>query len=158
MTDKLLALIDGFADLRVLVIGEAMLDSYLDGSTRRLCPEAPVPVVDVTAQRRMPGGAANTADNLCSLGACVQFLSVIGDDAEGMVLGQALANAGVSTEHVLSQPARRTLTKQRVYAGTQLLLRFDEGDTCRIDLERERVLLARLASLFPRSDAVVISD
>ncbi|NJL32893.1 MAG: hypothetical protein HC893_02370 [Chloroflexaceae bacterium] len=72
-----------FPNLRVLVIGEAILDSYLAGAAGRLCSEAPVPVVDVQTHSDVPGGAANTAANIHSMGAHVALLSVIGDDDEG---------------------------------------------------------------------------
>jgi bifunctional ADP-heptose synthase (sugar kinase/adenylyltransferase) len=79
-------IVDAFAGLNVLVVGESMLDSYLQGTTSRLCPEAPVPVVDLSAGLDQPGGAANSAHNARCLGAGVAFLSVGGDDAEGGVL------------------------------------------------------------------------
>src|SRR5207245_6541920 len=90
--------IDAFAGFHVLVIGEAMLDSYLEGTTDRLCPEAPVPVVAISARRDAPGGAANTAVNVRSLGGRVSFVSVIGQDAEGRQLLQSLKDRGISTE------------------------------------------------------------
>ena len=83
MNDKLLKVVDRFAGLRVGVIGEAMLDVYTEGDVSRICREAPVPVVTVSEERAVPGGAANTAANLVSLGARPRFLSVVGDDYEG---------------------------------------------------------------------------
>jgi D-beta-D-heptose 7-phosphate kinase/D-beta-D-heptose 1-phosphate adenosyltransferase len=82
-------LVDRFAGLRVLVVGEAMLDHYLEGATERLCREAPVPIVDVARQADAPGGAANTAANARALGARVTLLSVVGADAEGEALARA---------------------------------------------------------------------
>ncbi len=69
-----------WTNLHVLVIGEAMLDCYLEGTSNRLCREAPVPIVDISNREDVPGGAANTAANLNRLGASVSFLSVIGND------------------------------------------------------------------------------
>src|SRR4051794_35407982 len=122
-------IIDRFAGRQVLVIGEAMLDSYLDGSTGRLCREAPVPVVEVQRRTDAPGGAANTAVNVASLGGRVSFLSVVGDDTEGRILRQALEERGVGTQHLLVEPGRRTIAKHRVIAAGQMLVRFDQGDT-----------------------------
>ena len=158
MNTNLSALVDAFAGLKVLVLGEAMLDTYLEGSTGRFCQEAPVPIVSLSSRRDLPGGAANTALNLRSLGADVRFLSVRGYDPEGAVLAQALEQRGVGTEHLLTHPARRTLTKQRVVAASQILLRLDQGTTAPLDEDTEQELIARLASLFAQVDAVVVSD
>src|SRR5947209_359579 len=82
MNYDLLHWTDAIAGLRVAVLGEAMLDVYLDGAVRRFCPEAPVPVVALAGRTEIPGGAANTAVNVHALGGRVHFLSVTGDDAE----------------------------------------------------------------------------
>ncbi len=153
-----LAMIDSFAKRKVLVVGEAMLDSYLQGTSSRLNREAPVPIVDVREQVYVPGGAANTAVNLRSLGVQVAFLSVVGDDHEGGQLLRSLEERGVSAEHVLKQEGRGTLSKQRVIAGSQMVVRFDQGTTSAVDAGTERKLTARLVRLFVESDAVVISD
>jgi D-beta-D-heptose 7-phosphate kinase/D-beta-D-heptose 1-phosphate adenosyltransferase len=142
----------------VLVIGDAMLDSYLEGTASGLCREAPVPVVALAAREDVPGGAANTAANLRALGAQVSLLAVTGADAEAELLGRALEARGVATEHLLARPDRRTLAKQRVVAAGQVLVRFDQGSTTPLDAAAERALLERLDRLFPTSDAVVISD
>src|SRR3954454_4517679 len=101
MSPHLARYIDAFAGLRVLVIGEAMLDSYLEGTTGRLCREAPVPIVALTGRRDAPGGAANTAANARALGARVSFLSVAGEDPEGALLRRALDDRGVYTDGLL---------------------------------------------------------
>lgn len=150
--------LDAFRDLRVVVVGEAMLDSYLDGGSSRLCPEAPVPVVSVSGRRDAPGGAANTAVNLHALGANVAFLSVVGDDAEAMFLRRCLEQHGLTTQYLLTQSGRRTLSKQRICAGGQILVRFDQGDTCHIDPNSEQRLIESLSALVSSCDAVVISD
>lgn len=154
----LVKLLDAFAGLKTLVIGEAMLDCYLSGVANRLCQEAPVPVVTVTDLSRVPGGAANTAVNVKTLGGLVTFLSVIGDDWEGAILRQALEEQGISTKHVLTQPGRRTLAKQRVISSSQLLVRFDQGSTDAIDSETEQALINELERCFADCDAVIVSD
>ncbi|MFN8485905.1 MAG: D-glycero-beta-D-manno-heptose 1-phosphate adenylyltransferase [Anaerolineae bacterium] len=147
-----------FPGLRVLVIGDAILDSYSDGVADRLCREAPVPVVTVDSRVDAPGGAANTAANLCRLGAEVDFLSVVGSDYEAALLRQALAAEGVATEHVLSHPARRTLAKHRVLSQGHLLVRFDQGSTGPVDRRTEGTIIERLTVMFHASDAVIVSD
>src|SRR5947209_20483764 len=99
-----------------------MLDTYLEGTTGRLCREAPVPIVALTGRRDAPGGAANAAVNARALGARVSFLSVIGDDPEGATLRNALEERGVATDLLLNDSTRRTLAKQRVVASSQLLV------------------------------------
>ena len=147
-----------FARLRVLVVGEAILDSYLHGTADRLCREAPVPVVALERRVDEPGGAANTAVNAGSLGGQVTFLSVIGDDPEGELLKSALEGHGIGTEHLLCAPSRRTLAKHRVLAGDQLVVRFDQGSMAPLDERTERALIERFHDLFPRHDAVIVSD
>jgi D-beta-D-heptose 7-phosphate kinase/D-beta-D-heptose 1-phosphate adenosyltransferase len=151
-------LVDAFAALRVLVIGEAMLDRYLEGHTGALCREAPVPVVTVARTRDVPGGAANTAANAASLGARTTLLSVVGPDAEGAVLRGALAAGAVQTECVLARAPRRTLTKHRLIAAGQMLVRFDQGTTEPIDARSEAELIRLLGQLYPTADAVIVSD
>lgn len=158
MTKPLLDLIDGFAGLKVLVIGEAMLDSYLIGTTDRVCREAPVPIVALSERRDMPGGAANAAANIASLGGAAVFLSVVGDDAEGALLRDALEAHGVPTGALLIEGGRRTLVKHRLVAAAQVLVRFDQGDTDPISTFIEDALIAQLTTLLPECDAVVISD
>ncbi len=158
MNAGILDLTHRFADLRVLVIGEAMLDSYLDGYTDRLSREAPVPVVSVTERKDAGGGAANTAANVATLGAQVTFLSVIGDDEDGQLLRRVLEARGVNTHHIVVEPGRRTLAKRRVSAGGQMLVRFDQGDTAAISAESEAALIERLSHLFTEVDGIIVSD
>ena len=151
-------LISAWAGLRVLVLGEAMLDRYLHGSASRLSPEAPVPVVAVSGRDEAPGGAANTAVNVAALGGSPTLLSVLGVDSEGQALTEALAGYGVDAQNVFSNSARQTSTKQRVVAGSQMVVRFDEGSTEPIDAETEGQLVDRLRELWSDHDAVVVSD
>src|SRR5687767_3093994 len=97
-------LMDRFASLRVLVVGDAILDSYMEGRAERISREAPVPIVAVDRSMDAPGGAANVAANAASLGATVSFVSVIGDDREGDRLCTLLREHGVDTEHLLVEP------------------------------------------------------
>jgi D-beta-D-heptose 7-phosphate kinase / D-beta-D-heptose 1-phosphate adenosyltransferase len=158
MTTTLPDLVDRFAGLEVAVIGEAMLDVYLEGTAERLCREAPVPVVSVHDRQDAPGGAANTAANVRSLGAQTSLLSVTGNDNEGSILHRALEDLGVDTTYMLSEPSRRTLAKQRVIADGQVLLRFDHGSAEPVGPDVEEALVDRLTVLFPRLDALIISD
>jgi D-beta-D-heptose 7-phosphate kinase/D-beta-D-heptose 1-phosphate adenosyltransferase len=151
-------LIDALAGREVLVLGEAMVDSYLEGNVARFCPEAPVPIFTLGARHDLPGGAANTAVNAQSLGGRVRFLSVVGQDAEGQILRQALVERGIDPENLLSDGSQRTLLKQRVVAGSQFLLRLDQGSTQNLATPTEEALLERLGALYPKCQGVILAD
>ncbi len=158
MDKKLFELMDEFSSQNIIVIGEAMLDTYLKGRSDHLCFEAPVPVVSVEDQQNIPGGAANTAYNVHTLGGKVHFLSVIGNDVEGRLLVAAMEEEGICTENIFMDPMRKTLSKQRVVSENQMLVRFDQGDTGPIGRQAENYLVARLKELFNNCDALIISD
>ncbi len=158
MDKKLFELMDEFSSLNIVVIGEAMLDTYLKGSSDHLCFEAPVPVVSVQEQENIPGGGANTAYNVHTLSGNVHFLSVVGNDVEGRQLVAALEDGGISTENIFMDPMRKTMAKQRVLSENQMLVRFDQGDTAPINRRAEDYLIARLKELFDQCDAVILSD
>jgi len=150
----LLSVLEQFSRSRILVIGEAMLDRYLHGAATRLCQETPVPVVTLSHAIDQPGGAANTAVNLQSLGADVTLLSVIGNDWEGTRLQQVLQ----PIRGIVKASDRTTLTKQRVMDGDRLLLRFDQGSTESLTTELENKLITELEAQWNDYDAVIISD
>lgn len=158
MSLDLLHLIDTWNSLTVLVLGDAMLDAYLNGHADRLCRDAPAPVVALDQQQDVPGGAANTATNLVSLGGRSVFLSVIGADREGDRLQQALSQHGVATADLIRSSQRSTLAKQRIMAGSQILARLDQGSVEAIDLDLEQQVIDRLIEQFPQCDAVIVSD
>jgi len=158
MSHVLFPVLDAFAGVRVLVIGEAMLDSYLNGHSERLCREAPVPVVDVFDRRDVPGGGANTAVNAAALGARVTFLSVVGADDEAERLATTLTALGIAADGLLRDPQRRTLVKQRVLAGGQILLRLDAGSRDELGATAEAELVARVRRAWREVDAVIVSD
>ncbi|MBE9011068.1 hypothetical protein IQ250_12705 [Pseudanabaenaceae cyanobacterium LEGE 13415] len=149
-----LSVLEQFSRSRILVIGEAMLDRYLHGKATRLCQETPVPVVTLSQRIDQPGGAANTAINLQSLGAAVTLLSVVGEDWEGMRLQQVMPGI----QGMITASDRTTLTKQRVMEGDRLLLRFDHGTTEALNTELEDRLIIELETQWNDYDAVIISD
>jgi len=157
VTTNLAPLIDAFARLRVVVLGDAMLDRHLAGRCGRVCPEAPVPVVALAGRRDAPGGAANAAANAAALGAEVRLLAAVGDDDEGGALRVAVEQAGVAADLRVCR-GRRTLTKTRVAADGHLLVRLDQGDTGPLPAACERALISRLRDAVPACDAVLVSD
>lgn len=153
-----LDLIHRFGELRALVVGDAMLDSYLEGTASRLCTEGPVPVVTKTGEERSPGGAANTATNLRALGAHVNLLGVTGADEAGAHLRAALQGCGVDSSLLLQHPSASTLHKLRVLANGQYVVRFDEGDTRGAAPEVHQRLMAALVRAWAECEVVVVSD
>ncbi|MFN2490000.1 MAG: D-glycero-beta-D-manno-heptose 1-phosphate adenylyltransferase [Actinomycetota bacterium] len=150
--------LDSFHHQRVLVVGEAMLDSYLEGASSRLCQEAPVPIVAVSSRSDAPGGAANVAVNVCALGGRARLLSVVGADQAADTVRTGLEGRGVGTEDLVADPRRRTLSKGRVVSNGQLVVRVDEGTTDPVSPEVQAELVARLSAQWAHCDAVVVSD
>ena len=154
----LLELIGKFGSLDVTVIGDAMLDNYMDGEAARMCREAPVPVVDLLETVDRAGGAANTAANVAALGANVRFVGVVGDDTYGRRLLRTIEEAGLYPGDLIVARGRETLSKCRLVANNQLIARIDSGDTQDVDEETEARLVATLAQALSGSDLLIISD
>lgn len=119
-------MLDGFGDVELVVVGDAVLDCWLAGPARSLSREAPVPVVTVDGVTCAPGGAANTAVNVAALGGVARFVTVVGADADGRRLTGELRDAGVDTAEVLASPGWRTTAKRRLVADGHVLARLDE--------------------------------
>ncbi len=158
MTDQMQRLINDFSRVRVLVIGDVLLDVYMQGTPGRICREAPVPVVDLASRTQMPGGAANVAVNLRALGAQVRLVGVTGMDREGQQLRHRLEDLQVATDHLLAVEGRRTRTKNRVLASSQMLVRFDEGTVDELAPETEEQIMRNLPALYSSADVVIVSD
>ncbi len=152
--------LDAFEGLTVLVIGDVMLDAYFKGPTDRISPEAPVPVVSVDHRDKRPGGAANVALNLRSLGARPVICSVIGDDQEGKEFRDLMEGSDTSTRGLIASENRRTTVKTRVISQGQQLMRVDEEDAHELSDEELQLLLQRIEDVFDEMspDAVVFED
>ena len=119
--------IPDFSGLRVLVVGDLMLDQYWFGPTSRISPEAPVPVVQVQRIELRPGGAANVVTNLGSLGIATTVCGLIGDDDNGVELTALLEKSGATA--ALTRSTRNpTITKLRVLSRNQQLIRLETAD------------------------------
>jgi len=143
---------------RILVVGDVMLDHYLHGESQRISPEAPVPVVDIRSEQTLLGGAANVMHNLQALGARVDAIGIVGTDAAGEQLRTMLQGIGISTEGLFADGSRQTTTKTRVVVAGQQVVRFDRESATPVDAAVTERVLARLAALNPRPDAILISD
>ncbi|MGN6598922.1 MAG: D-glycero-beta-D-manno-heptose 1-phosphate adenylyltransferase [Actinomycetes bacterium] len=157
--DSLTDVVARFSGTEVVVLGDAMLDTWLEGSATRLCREAPVPALTVKRRREEPGGAANAAANLAALGARVHLVSVVGDDADGERLVRRCAEAGVDVSGVIVEAGRHTVAKQRLVADGTMLARFDEGlgDGAASE-ETVGQLLAAARKLLRRVPVLVVCD
>ena len=136
-----------------------MIDAYMWGKVRRISPEAPVPVVEITRREQRVGGAANVVKNLHALGAEVDVISVVGTDSEGEMLEQLLAE--ISNPHLERDGSRPTTVKTRVISGGQHVVRVDEEATHALPSDiQHKVLdsLGRLIASDNRPDAVILED
>lgn len=123
--DELEKLIDAFPQVHLLVMGDVVLDEYLYGEVDRVSPEAPVPVVHVSRESVLLGGAGNVVRNIVALGGRCSFCSVVGDDADGDRVLELIEQLAVSTEAVVRAAGRPTTRKTRVVARSQQIVRFD---------------------------------
>ncbi|MDX1909808.1 MAG: PfkB family carbohydrate kinase [Bacteroidia bacterium] len=146
------------SQLRVLVVGDMMLDQYLWGRVDRISPEAPVPVVEVSHTENRPGGAANVALNVAAMGATAWPAGIIGQDASGQALQALMQAQGFELRGMVPSPVRTTTTKTRVLAQGQQMLRFDREDRFALtpaELETFRTALDTLAA---EADVIILED
>jgi len=147
-----------FTGARVLVVGDIILDHFLWGSVSRISPEAPVPVVNVTRENMMLGGAANVLHNLYALGAKASLCGVIGNDVMGDQLLGLLADVSASTDGVIKVDDRPTIKKTRVIAHNQQVVRVDREVNQPVPVEAVEKILAYIDANIDNFDAVIISD
>ena len=127
-----------FRKTRILVVGDVMLDHYIWGKVSRISPEAPVPVVNVTKENLLLGGAANVVNNIHSLGGKVSVCGVIGRDDAGRQLIHLLQRQGIHTDGLIVEQGRPTTIKTRVIAHNQQVVRFDRETKNGIDRDTHR--------------------
>ena len=153
-----IALLKKLSTVRVLCIGDVMLDRFLYGKVDRISPEAPVPVVHVSQEIEMLGGAGNVVQNITSLGASVHFVSVIGDDTAGTRIETLLASLKTATAFFDKQAHQATTVKTRIIAERQQLVRVDRENSLSLNEEQQKKLLRTLKSALHKSDVVILSD
>ena len=149
------ALLKKINGLRIVVIGDVMLDHYLWGDATRISPEAPVPVVKVDRSEDRPGGAANVARNAAALGARVTILSVVGQDEPGRRLRELLREESINARLHYDRTIDTTV-KLRVIGRQQQLLRIDFETQPSHEILRTK--LSDYAKLVAACDVVVLSD
>ena len=145
-----------FQNLKVLIVGDVMLDCYLHGQVERISPEAPVPIVSLSNKIYSPGGAANVALNIQALGAKPFLFSVLGKDEAGKQLKTLLAAQQISTKYLQTSATRRTSIKTRILAQHQQMLRFDEEDMHDLTKEEELKFLKGIHKVIEEREIDVV--
>lgn len=151
-----IAVLRHFAQARVAVAGDLMLDEYIVGNVTRISPEAPVPAVEVTGTFHRPGGAAHVAHCIAALGASAGLCGVVGDDPAGAALLEACRAAGIDAAAVARGGAWSTVRKVRVLAQHQQLLRMDWETPAPVDPAVAARLVGEVTQALP--GAIVLSD
>lgn len=163
LQEQLLSIIQGFSKRKLTVVGDAVADQFVYGVISRVSREAPVFILRHEQTETIPGGAANCAINLASLGASVSLISVIGNDETGLILRDRLTKSGVDCEGVVISEKLKTVRKLRVLAGQvhsprQQVIRIDYENEPAADENLSAAILAHAKTKTAMSDAVIISD
>jgi D-beta-D-heptose 7-phosphate kinase/D-beta-D-heptose 1-phosphate adenosyltransferase len=149
---------DKFNDVRILCVGDVMLDRFISGQVKRISPESPIPVLSISGSKSFPGGAANVARNIASLGGFCTLVSVVGEDAAASELRAIMAQLeSVRCEFCVSAD-RPTSEKIRFVAQGQHMLRADAEVTEPISRKVAQELLDSISALAPQHDVMVLSD
>jgi len=156
---RLMKYIDRFPSTRTLVVGDVVLDHYIWGNVSRISPEAPVPVVNVTKESVLLGGATNVVNNVYTLGGKVSVCGVIGHDEAGRQLVHMLRVQGINTDGLIVEDDRPTTIKTRVIAHSQQVVRFDRETKVGIDRDTHRRIFEYIRQQADSGlDAIVLSD
>jgi len=143
---------------KILVVGDIMLDHFVWGRATRISPEAPIPVVDLERESFMPGGAANVAYNVSSLGGEVSVFGKVGKDAAGVILKKLLHNKAVNVQGVIAAQVCQTTVKMRIVCGQQQIVRLDRETNTLPRASEAGSLLLKLEAALDRADAVIVGD
>ena len=150
--------IQRMAKSRVLVIGDVMLDHFIWGAVRRISPEAPVPIVEVTKETTFPGGAANVARNLSAFTPHAFLMGRVGKDSAAGELKRLLNDEGVNTDPMLESDTLPTIAKTRIIARQQHVVRVDRETIEKLSPEELALISERLQVMLPELDGVIIED
>lgn len=158
LTDKVRSLQQSGQVPNILVIGDLMIDHYIIGDATRLSPEAPVPVVNVKKEFTTPGGAANVAQNLLSLGSKVALAGITGNDLDASRLTEILVAEGINADAIFKDDSRPTTVKTRVMAGSHQLVRVDKEVTSPLNEALQGEFISRLEAAIADADIILFSD
>ncbi len=149
--------IDKYKDVKILVVGDVMLDIFIYGKVNRISPEAPVPVVEVVKETMMPGGAANVAKNLKILGVSVTIAGIIGKDEQGKILKEELEKHNIDCS-LLKEDGRSTSVKTRIIGHHQQMVRFDKESKAKLSNENTEKFCKYIEDKIQDVDGIIISD
>ena len=149
---------ESFSNVRILIVGDLMLDRYWWGDVERISPEAPVPVVRLAGTTVSAGGAANVAANIVGLGASAILVGIAGDDEESFELSRILSESPSIERHLIRLSDRPTTVKTRIVAHNQHVVRLDREQSNPLSSEDERTVIDRAIPLIEFADAVIVSD
>jgi rfaE bifunctional protein kinase chain/domain len=155
---KMKELFNKFKNTGILVIGDLMVDRYILGKVKRISPEAPVPVVEVTDEDLLLGGAANVAHNILSLGGKVFVAGTVGTDYMGKVLIDRFRESGIDTDGIVIDKDRPTTVKTRVVAHNQQVVRFDKELKSDISPSTSSSIIDYVRTCLPEIKGIIISD
>ena len=158
MGSEAVSLLARMTGVKVLCVGDIMLDRYIYGDASRISPEAPVPVVHVKRQVLIPGGVGNVVRNLAEFGTRPHVVSVVGDDANAKSLADFLTDGGRAVLSLIHDRHRPTIVKTRVVAGIQQVVRFDEEVLAPPSDAITDSLLAEVGTHIAEAGAVAVSD
>ena len=151
-------LVECFNGQRIMVVGDLILDRYVWGSTERISPEAPVPVVRVDRESTMLGGAGNVARNLSSLGAQVELVSLVGDDPAASEIARLCERWKIDTRGVLADSTRPTTEKTRIIARAQQVVRYDREDDDPVASTHIDRLVDSIREAAPHARGAILQD
>ncbi|OED34932.1 hypothetical protein AB834_05715 [PVC group bacterium (ex Bugula neritina AB1)] len=154
----LISILEKFSQVRVIVVGDVMLDRFTWGRVSRISPEAPVPVVEVTKECFMPGGASNVSANISALTGQSVLCGIIGSDTYGEMLSLALKKKGIEDSSLITDDNRVTTVKDRIIASQQQVLRVDREDISPISEKQCKNLLSHIKKAIPLAQVIVIED
>ncbi len=155
---RLKSIISSFPKAKVLVVGDLILDEFIWGNVSRISPEAPVPVVWVSSENFMPGGASNVAYNIRALGAEVHLAGVVGEDSRGDALQALLRKQGIHCEGIFADKHRPTTQKTRVIAQHQQVVRIDREVVQHVPEQVLRQIIEFIKEKIQEVDALIIED
>ena len=147
-----------FRDLKLLVVGDIMLDEFIWGKVRRISPEAPVPVVEVDRETCYPGGAANVARNLREFAGDIYLLGLIGAGPHAAQLKNLLTQERIRLDCLVEDPCYQTIVKKRIIAQHQQVVRVDRERKVGLSPVQTEGALAQFEKLLPEIDGVIIED
>ena len=154
------SIIHQFKNKKILVVGDIMLDEYIVGTSTRISPEAPVPVINKSGNVLSLGGSANVANNLKQLGVKTFLIGSVGNDQNGKSIADLLRSEGFDLKNIIKDSRKPTTVKTRIMSNGQQIARVDYEDTSEIQVNIQNRLINRVSKILKiqKPDAVIISD